>query len=113
MLYELALSMQLPIVLMYWSIMAPDAPSFWDISDHGVWMLFIVIDFYFNNIKLQKNHGKFMGVVIVICLAINCIVSLADEPVYKVITYKNVMSYIYIAVLVGMVYGNFFFCIWL
>ena len=92
---------------MYWGIMAK-TPDFWNVSDHGVWAIFLIFEIFVNKIRIVKSHWKVLTIVVFIALLINIIVTLAHKPVYKVVTYDDVASFIYVVILVILIFGNYF-----
>ena len=71
-------------------------------------MVLVITDFFLCNIQFQVSHWWPILVASLAYLLINLIVTLADKPVYDVLTYKDALSYIYVLVTIGLAIGSFF-----
>lgn len=71
-------------------------------------LLFLYIDFILNDIRFYKRHVTFLLFTMLSYAIVNYTVSMNFGPVYKVLDWEGITTYLYlsIAVLLGM--GHYF-----
>ena len=98
------------IVLLYWIVLYdPDSErgDYQNINAHGLNLVIILIESYISSNLFYKEHFKSLLLMPISYLLFNCIYTLADNPIYDVLTYKDVASYIY--VIVGLLLYSLFY----
>jgi hypothetical protein len=86
--------MELLIVILYWGVLR-GTPTFLNISQHGLCLAAMYIDFVFNLIIFVNSHIFICILVGAVYLIVNVIVTLTYRPVYDVLTYKDGASYLF------------------
>lgn len=106
-IYELAFSYELTIVLLFWLVIHPENKTDKDgiyylvnFHTHFGCLVLLWIEKIFNYIEFMKNHAYIIFFVGICYIITNIIATFAiqNAPVYSVLTWKNAMSYIYTVV---------------
>ena len=98
-LFELAISFEFLIAPFYWGLLFDGSYSSTfemidDILGHGTPLLALLIEFGFNIIPFYMKHLALVALIQVVYLIVNVIVSLVDKPVYGILNWKDLTSYL-------------------
>ena len=116
-LFEILLSMQLTIVVIYWFAIFPaydnsglTRQDYWiDVSNHGIFYGMLLIDYILNAIKPYKRHWIILLIYMLCYFIVNVAVTLSDSKVYPIINWTNLISYVY--AVAAMVIAFIHFCL--
>ena len=78
------------------------------ISEHGVMILFLYIDFILNDIRFYKRHVTFLLFTMGFYAIVNYIVSMYFGPVYKVLDWSGITTYLYLCLAALLGVGHYF-----
>ena len=109
--YEIAFSWNPAVTLMFWGLMASwstPLENYINVWLHGGLLVVMIVDFFMSQMHFKPRHWWVVLVPSFAYLLVNLIVTLADEPVYDFITFKSVLTYVYIVLTLGLIVGSFF-----
>lgn len=105
--FEIGYSIQLAVIVVFWGVVFPyvmthstivEDASVWDAIEqiclHGGFFILINIENYCNMIKPLGNHQIFVAGTILAYSTVNVTYTLSVGPIYPMITYKDVWSYL-------------------
>ena len=109
-------------MLFYWSAIFPTnnpfpfkttEMGFLSVAQHTIGPLAAWVDFLLGRMPVRKFHFVYPVGVGVVYLVFNLIMTLGEimpegKPIYKPLTYRNVMSYVYVGVCVSLIVGGGF-----
>lgn len=98
--FSVPFALEGPITVVFWLLIAEE-PFYWfvDVTDHlhGGLLITLLIDFVLSTHPLGSKGYMLVMLISVIYMAINCIYSLVDEPVYSFLTWRSWDSAFYLA----------------
>lgn len=105
--FEFILTFEGVITVFYWSTLYDPAtyPTSYlkitNLINHALPLIVLTIDFVMNTVPFHYRHVPIMlGIMLIYALAVNLPVTLiSGTPVYSVLTYKDVSTYLYILLL--------------
>ena len=107
--------MELTIVVFFWLFLFPLIHNltamdyFININVHGVYGLFLFLELFYNHIPFQKETIKLLLILEGVYFIVNLSATLiSGTPVYTPITYKDVKTYVLIAVATAIFIGAFY-----
>jgi hypothetical protein len=108
--YELTWSSQWLITLLFWTAIYPiPGYSIWEaVGVHGGMLLLIVLDYCLCRHSLALANWKMVLLPLLVYLIFVLAVSVTINPVYPILTFIDLTSYIFIAMAVVVAFGALF-----
>ena len=113
-LFEIAISLQLPVTIMYWGFdykpgMSTDMLIL-TINAHGMPFIFLLIDACMNSFCFPRLHFVFVLVIGFVYGLINVIYTLKVRPIYDVLDWKSWVSGMLLAGALLLAFTMFLAC---
>jgi hypothetical protein len=109
--FETSLTFEIIITLFFWGVLFPglDSHSLSTYIDHIAPIVILTIDYCLNRIPFNLRHLPLsMGLMFIYGIVNMTYTLLSGDPIYKPLTFKNVMSYVWVIVLGGLEGGAYF-----
>lgn len=114
-IYQINFALQFTITLIYWGAIYPSTKHppnsffmYWQrISEHGMMLLFMYVEFFMNSIRFYKRHLILLLLAMALYFQVNFCVTIKFGPVYDIIDFKSVTSAIYSFASVGLSLTHF------
>lgn len=115
-LYEVGLPLQLLVTVTFWTLMYPfvniKSGLAYSIAVHGGLLVLMLADYVLNHIRFIRSHCwalmGLMGAYVVVSAGVTLIL----HPIYATLTYKDLSSYLSMALLMLLAWGAFRLCEW-
>ena len=118
-LFQVTLTIEWVLTVIYWTFVFPQytederPPVWYNFSVHFFMFFSLFTDFHYNEIEFDRKNRMLPLITIFAYGAVNVTVTLLTQPIYPLLTYRNVYSYVFIAYSVAVALACFELCCWM
>ena len=118
-LFQVTLTIEWVLTVIYWTFVFPQytederPPVWYNFSVHFFMFFSLMTDFQYNDIEFDRRNKVLPLIAIFAYGAVNVTVTLLTEPIYPLLTYRNVYSYVFIGYSVAVAIACFELLCWM